>query len=452
MITGTEQSLLDEMSRSFPGLDPFALELATAGGLAAAFPVSELASVSIGMAGLAAARLVEASAAQVDRQLASAWFGTTLEPVGWALPPVWDAISGDYRTRDGWIRLHANAPRHRAAALATLGVGESADEVRAAVGRRGGEELELAVVSAGGCAAVMRTAGDWAASAAGDAVRAQPLVQWRELDDFPHRAERAEGEPLRPLEGVRILDLTRVLAGPVATRFLALLGAEVLRIDPPDWDEGVIPEVMLGKRSARLDLSAPGDRRVLSELLGTADVIVHGYRPGALDAQGFGLQDRQALRPGLIDVSLDAYGWAGPLAGRRGFDSLVQMSTGIAHAGMTATAADKPVPLPVQALDHATGYLMAAAVLSALAHRRETGRGQSAQVSLARTAQLLLDRPGQGDHTGFASPRQVLLGSDVEETSWGPARRVRPPVSIEGVTLAASASRALGSDELHWIS
>ncbi|MFD1713533.1 CoA transferase [Amnibacterium flavum] len=447
-MTSTEQELLSEIRDALPGVDASMLVLETQGGLPGAFPVSELATAAIASAGLAAARLSGASEVTVDRQLASTWFGMTLDPIGWELPPVWDAVSGDYSTLDGWIRIHANAPRHRAAALTVLGVTESAEAVRAAVSRWTGADLEDAVVEAGGCAAVMKTADEWAHSLGGRAVSRQPVIEWRDLHSGAE--ERAWGTPTRPLAGVRVLDLTRVLAGPVATRFLALLGADVVRIDPPEWNEGVIPEVMLGKRSARLDLTTDAGRAAFVGLLASADAIVHGYRFGALEDLGFGLWKRQAIRPGLVDVTLDAYGWYGPLSLRRGFDSLIQMSTGIAHAGMITTGADKPVPLPVQANDQATGYLMAAALLSALACRRETGTGRAARLSLARTAQLLLDRPGAGEHGGFDRPRSELFADEVEDTAWGPARRIRVPLSIDGVTFAASGARALGGDEPRW--
>jgi crotonobetainyl-CoA:carnitine CoA-transferase CaiB-like acyl-CoA transferase len=178
-----------------------------------------------------------------------------------------------------------------------------------------------------------------------------------------------------------VLDLTRVLAGPVATRFLAGYGADVLRIDPPGWNEpGVIPEVTLGKRCARLDLTQAADRATFETLLAEADVLVHGYRPAALERLGYSEAYRRQRNPSLIDVALDAYGWTGPLAGRRGFDSLVQMSCGIADHGMRRQGAGKPVPLPVQALDHATGYLIAAAVVRALIARLSDGRVQQARL------------------------------------------------------------------------
>jgi crotonobetainyl-CoA:carnitine CoA-transferase CaiB-like acyl-CoA transferase len=181
--------------------------------------------------------------------------------------------------------------------------------------------------------------------------------------------------------------LTRVLAGPVTTRFLALFGANVLRIDPPGWDEpGVVPEVTLGKRCAGLDLRYADDRGRFADLLGTVDILVHGYRPGALENLGFAPDQRSRLNPGLIDICLDAYRWTGPWAGRRGFDSLVPMSAGIAEAGMRKEGVERPFPLPVQALDQATGYLMAAASARAPVIRRTLDTPLSARVSLARTA------------------------------------------------------------------
>ncbi|GAB3126059.1 CoA transferase [Glaciibacter psychrotolerans] len=449
----TEEGLLNEMAAVLPGVRAEGLVLHSGGGLESVFPVSELATAALGAAALAAAAVAGATEVRVDRRRASAWFDRSLYPVGWALASPWDPIAGDYRSLDGWIRLHTNAPAHRAAALSVLGMSvlgaeNAADAVVAAVATWSGAELEAAIVDAGGCAAVMRTPDEWAHSVPGIALANEPLIAWQDLGAGRVALHSASAD--RPLRGVRVLDLTRILAGPVATRYLALLGADVLRIDPPDWDETLIPEVTLGKRTARLDLTNQADRDAFSALLTAADVIVHGYRPGALDGLGFGEADRQRLRPGLIDVSLNAYGWSGPLAGRRGFDSLVQMSTGIADAGMRETHADRPRPLPVQGLDHATGHLMAAATLSALAHQRETGVGRSARLSLARTAQVLLGRRGEGNHTPFRDLNDDDFVAHTEATSWGDARRLRYPSSIGGVTLEASPARALGLDRPVW--
>lgn len=405
------------------------------GELPSWFAVTDLAASSIGAAGLTLARYAadgaDAPAVSVDRRLASLWFVWTLHPSGWSVAPPWDPLAGDYPAKDGWIRLHTNAPAHRAAALSVLGVEGERSAVEPAVAGWEADALEAAVVEAGGCAAVMRGLDGWTHHRQGRAVSREPLVAWQEQAPAGPRTEAVDHA--RPLKGVRVLDLTRVLAGPVASRFLAAFGADVLRIDPPGWDEpGVVPEVTLGKRCAGLNLRTPDDRRIFEGLLRSADVLLHGYRPGALCGLDYDRQRRRTLNPALIDVSLNAYGWTGPWAARRGFDSIVQMSSGIAHCGMEASGADRPIRLPVQALDHATGYLLAAAVLKALDERRR-GRILSARLSLARTASLLTS------HRPTAPPMEPLReGPDdvapaVEATAWGPARRTRFPLSIEGI-------------------
>jgi crotonobetainyl-CoA:carnitine CoA-transferase CaiB-like acyl-CoA transferase len=251
---------------------------------------------------------------------------------------------------------------------------------------------------------------------------------------------------------VRVLDLTRILAGPVATRFLAGYGADVLRIDPPHWEEASIAEVALGKRCARLDLKTHEGVRQLQALLRETDVLVHGYRADALDRLGLGAAERQALRPGLIDVCLDAYGWSGPWRYRRGFDSLVQMSSGVAHAGMLAAGLDRPTPLPVQALDHATGYLLAAAVVRGLTDRLRTRRGVVARASLARTAVLLMRHPVEaGAQSALAPEEPDDFAPAIEPSGWGPIRRLRPPLDVGGAPMRWTLpAPRLGSSPPQW--
>src|SRR5579875_1445092 len=237
---GQSAAMLAEIWRALGGDSRLIdnLNFAGEGDLPSIFAVSDLAAASIGAAALAAAELIGSRyrgvpAVTLDRRLASMWFGWSIRPQGWKLPPVWDALAGDYRTADGWIRLHTNNPHHRAAALTALDVAPERDAVAAAVARWRGDDLESAIVAKRGCAAAMRTAEQWRAHPQGRAVAAEPLVT-RETNE----AGSPPAWPIsrsRPLEGVRVLDMTRVLAGPVATRFLAGLGAEVLRIDPPDW-------------------------------------------------------------------------------------------------------------------------------------------------------------------------------------------------------------------------
>ena len=417
------------------------------GNLPSVYAVTDLAAASVGAAALSVASLLarrqgRVPAVQVDRVFASRWFARTIQPQGWSLPPTWDPITGDYETRDGWIRLHANAPHHRSAALRALGLdphdGSINRETAAAIVRNvNAGDLETEVVAQGGCAAQMRSAQAWLEHPQGRAVRAEPLLAIREFDaglpcaDWPLRAEK-------PLQGIRVLDLTRILAGPVATRFLAGYGAHVLRIDPLDWDEpAAVPEVGLGKRRARLDLRSLEGVATFERLLSQADVLVHGYRSDALEKLGLGEQRRRELNPGLVDVCLDAYGWTGDWRNRRGFDSLVQMSAGIAEAGMRIQGKSVPTPLPVQALDHATGYLLAAAVLRGLGRRLDNGSGSSTRASLARTAAMLMQHslPQRRESAGLPEAQPDDFASDIERTPWGPMRRLLPPCAIAGTLM-----------------
>jgi crotonobetainyl-CoA:carnitine CoA-transferase CaiB-like acyl-CoA transferase len=187
------------------------------------------------------------------------------------------------------------------------------------------------------------------------------------------------------------------------------------------------------------------------ELLRRADVLVHGYRADAFDNLGLDARTRRDIRPGLVDVSLNAYGWSGPWRNRRGFDSLVQMSAGIADAGMRLIGKDRPTPLPVQALDHATGYFLAAAVVRGLTQRIATGRGFEARASLARTAQLLVSEPA-GIVTGDLAPAAEDDWSElIEATEFGPARRLRSPLTIGDMPMCWDRPAVkLGSSAPEW--
>ncbi|TDV48112.1 CoA transferase family III [Pseudomonas graminis] len=446
------------------------LQITGEGALASAFPVTDFATAAIAVAQLAVGELIDQAhsispAITVDRRLASFWFATSLQPQGWSLPAQWDAVAGDYRAADGWIRLHTNAPHHRQAALAVVKTAPERDAVSQAVLRWRASELESAVVAHQGCAAEMRSATAWREHPQGRAVELEPLLHRTDAPVGP--ASAGKGSPAssrtrpewivpreRPLHGIRVLDLTRILAGPVATRFLAGFGADVLRIDPPGWDEpGTVPEVVLGKRCARLDLRKPADRAVLEGLISEADVMIHGYRADALARLGLGAERRRALNPGLVDVSLSAYGWSGPWRERRGFDSLVQMSCGIADAGRVAAGSDRPVPLPVQALDHATGYLMAAAAVRGLTERRINGQGVQIQASLARTALSLMSFTPIETQPAALLPLNSSDYSDViERTVWGPALRLKPAGQIDGTPMHWDLpASALGSVDAKWL-
>jgi hypothetical protein len=402
------------------------------------FDVTGLARAAVATATLAFAELLAArSGAPIADVLVSAHEAAAVfrsealfEPVGWSLPPPWDPVAGDYRARDRWIRLHTNYAHHRRAALAVLGhvVAERA-AVEAAVATWDAAALESAVVAEGGAAAAMYTQDEWHAHAHGGFASREAPVGISPSE--PGAAPLPAWVPgaTRALDGLRVLDLTRVIAGPVCTRALAAYGADVLRLDPPGFAEvpALVPDVTAGKRCAWLDLRSEDGASRFAELVRSADVLVHGFRPGTLARLGWDDARLRRDNPSLVVAMLDAYGWDGPWAERRGFDSLVQMSTGIA----ADAGGDRPRPLPAQALDHGAGWLLAAGVARALTERARTGRAAIVRSSLVGVANHLAQRPrpSPGAPTSF-DPRAHL---EVAETAWGAARRVACPGRIGGV-------------------
>ena len=433
------------------------LHITGEGHLPSCYPVTPFISASVALAGLALSQLLalrhgKRDTVTVNRRLASLWCKSSIQPDGWDIPPAWDSLAGDYATADGWIRLHTNAPAHRLVVETLLGKAETREVLAQRVILWKKAELEQAVVQAGGCAAQMLSAAQWQQHVQGKSLQQEPLFQQSLSSQTPLPQWELSRE--RPLAGVKILDLTRIIAGPVATRFLAGLGADVLRIDPFGWDEvSQEADVTLGKHCARLNLHNPQDRHRFEALLREADVIVHGYRAGALHKLGYGSEQLRALAPGLVDVCLNAYGWNGPWRERRGFDSLVQMSCGIAERGMQVSGGNKPVPLPVQALDHATGYLMAAAVLHGLAQRVEAGQGSQTWLSLARTARELTESEASTEQREpeIHSADEADYSPEQEHTVWGPAWRLRPPVWLENTRLQWNPPASpLGSAPASW--
>jgi len=421
--------------------------------LVSAYPVSELAATSIGLAAQATASLIgSAQPVELDAALCARWFQHALRPVNRPLPSLWDPLAGDYATADGWVRLHTNAPHHRAAMEQVLGQQTHRQQLAAAVARWQKVELEQAVVDAGGCAAALRSHSEWQQHPQGQSVSREALIEQTLQACGPAPTWRLFAA--RPLLGVRVLDLTRIIAGPVATRFLAGLGAEVLRLDPPDWQEPALEEeVTLGKRCARLNLKSAEGRKRFEQLLSQCDVLVHGYRADALSNLGYDAEALQALKPGLVDVSLNAWGWTGPWRNRRGFDSLVQMASGIAERGRLWQHSNAPVPLPVQALDHATGYMMAAAVLEGLRQRLLHNTGFTARLSLARTACLLTDAPYPQEAQPSGLGTRLPTDEDAEAliSSFGLSQRLRSPFWLPGTPLNWShGPTKLGCDRARW--
>jgi hypothetical protein len=416
--------------------------------LPAWFDVSLLASASIGAAASALSRLHQSNTGQtvntiLNQRHANLWFGMTLKTLNFQLPKLWDSIAGDYQTEDGWIRLHTNALHHKRAALSILNCEDKRDSVAKVVNLYPAEALETAIVEAGGCEAQMRSIDEWQTHPHGRFLQDEALVNWRYHDSSP-RSYLNKSKTALPLSGVRVLDLTRILAGPVASRFLAGFGADVLRLDPPEWDEpGVIPEVTLGKRCASINLKSTLGKQRFIQLLMKADVLLHGYRADALTSLGFSDNELNNINPNLIQVSLNAYGWTGPWKNRRGFDSLMQMSCGIAHYGMLKSAAEKPVPLPVQALDHATGYFLATAIIQAIELRNTQNIIARAQCSLAATAHLLQSSCRSTSSPDMPTAQDSDYCTEKEITSWGEAHRFKFPVSFD--RFAASWPRGASS-------
>lgn len=422
------------------GGDPAALAAVTLTGaepaLPSSFAVGTLAQASIAAVALAAAALGRerggpAQTVQVDLRHAAVEFRSEryLRIDGAAPPDPWDPLAGLYRCADGAVRLHTNFPHHRDAVLRTAGVEADKAALARALAERRAEEVEQAVVDAGGAAAALRTFAQWDAHPQGRAVAAEPLVGFEHLDDAPPAPlpPPAAGRP--PLDGVRMLDLTRVIAGPVAARALAAHGADVLRITAAHLPTiaSLDPDTGRGKRAAQLDLRTAEGVAALRALVQEADVVVQAYRPGALAARGFGAADLARLKPGLVVGSLAAWGHGGPWGGRRGFDSLVQTAAGFNAAEAEAAGAGVPRALPAQALDHAAGYLLALGVLQALRRRMQEGGGRHVRVSLARTALWLRSLPRtpawlQAHDPGFDDVRDLLEQSD---SHWGRLTAVR---------------------------
>lgn len=418
-------------------------------GLPARTDVVGLAGRSVGAAADAAASLAGvASPLAPDPVRVSVaysserWFRVDGEPVRAFAP-----LSGFFRTRDGWVRTHGNYPHHRAALLRGLGLsprdGDPADErdaVASALARWETASVVTAVAPEHGLCVAVRPE-DPRADAA---LRSTPVVAVSPLGDAAP-VPLPQEDPAAPLRGVRVLDLTRVIAGPVATRTLALLGAQVLRLDPPRLPE--LPNQHLdtghGKRSALLDVATPAGAARFDELLAAADVVALGYRPAALDRLGLSPEALAARHPGTIVLRLSA--WGEP--DRRGFDSLVQAACGVA---LIESAAGEPGALPAQALDHSAGYLLAAAAMRLLHRRARNGGSWLAETSLRRVAAELLGMP----RTDAPEP-PPRIGDPADHTQTFDVLGTRittaaPAVRYPGGPVEFAPPRAWGGDEPAW--
>ncbi|CAB3647454.1 CoA transferase [Paraburkholderia rhynchosiae] len=441
-------------SVSFTGSEP---------GLPSVFRVGALASATIAATGLAAAeyhrlRTGRGQRVTVDMRRAMASFRSEryLRIDDGPPPALRDPVTGFYETRDGrWIQLHTNFAHHLQGVLKVLGCENDRAAVAAAIRGWDGATLDQTLADAGLCAALIRTPGEWAALDQAKAIAALPLFEIERIGDAPPEPPSSNGTN-RPLSGVRVLDLSRIIAGPVAGRALAQHGAQVLMINGPHLPN-IAPLVIdngRGKRSAVVDLRDSAGRETLRELTRDADVFLQAYRPGALAARGFGPEDVARIRPGIVYVSVCAYGYEGPWASRRGFDSLVQSASGIALTEQQAAGPREPRHLPCQALDHATGYLAAFGAMAALTRRATEGGSWHVKVSLAQTGRWLqsFGQIPEGWRAPDVSPDDVRDLLDTVQSEFGRVQAVQPAEQLAHTPafFALPPSR-IGAHDAKWV-
>lgn len=350
---------------------------------------------------------------------------------GGAAPELWDRIVGAYQCGDGrYVRLHTNFPHHRDGVLKLLGCAYDKAAVAEALTGWKAFDFEDAAAKANLVVAAMRSFEEWDAHPQGQAIARLPLMS---VDRIGDAAPRAWPQGERPLAGIKVLDLTRIIAGPVGTMALAAHGADVMLVTSPNLPS-VAPLVIdtgRGKLSTHIDLHDAAGRAAFEALLREADVVVQGYRPGGLEALGYGPQEAARIRPGIVYVTLSAYGHVGPWAGRRGFDSLAQTASGFNAAEGEAAGTTMPKPLPAQVLDHATGYLMAYGAMTALLRRSREGGSWHVRASLAQTGYWLRFL-GRIDGLGCKDPTRedVLDCLEESESGFGHLSTVRHPARL----------------------
>jgi crotonobetainyl-CoA:carnitine CoA-transferase CaiB-like acyl-CoA transferase len=461
------------------GGDPSALDTVTLTGdepqLPSSFRVAAAAQASIAATGLAAAQVWKWRSGQsqdvaVDmRHAVVECRSERYQRVdGKPPPPTWDVIAGIYKTRDQrFVRLHTNFRHHRDAVCQVLNCKPERDDVQAALMQWDAGAFETAVYAAGGVVAMMRSHEEWSASPHAKALAELPLLSIEKIGEAAPKPwpktwtsktwtskTWTEGGD-RPLAGVRVLDLSRVIAGPVAGRTLAVHGADVLLISGPDLP--AIPWLTIdtgrGKLSSFVELKSEQGRDVFRGLLAQADIVSQGYRPKSIAALGFSPEEAAKINPGIIYVSMSAYGHAGPWAERRGFDSLVQTSTGFNHAEGQAAGVDGPKELPAQMLDHATGYLMAFGAMMAKARQSREGGSWHVRVSLAQTGRWLwnLGRVADGFKTEDLKSEMVTPFTEEIPSGFGPLRSVKHAAVLSKTpAFWARPAMPLGSHPPQW--
>lgn len=458
----TSQDILQDLWAQGGG-DPSALDSVKLTGLApilpSSFAIDTAAQVTIAAAGLAAAEIWRERSGQsqnvsvaLEHAVVECRSERYLRLDGKPPPPAWDAIAGVYKVRDGFVRLHTNFKHHRDNVCKVLNCEPERDKVQAALNDWDGETFET-MAYAGGCVvSYMRSYEQWSKHQQAAALAKLPLLTIEKIGEAPPRPWPEGG---RPLEGVRVLDLSRVIAGPVAGRTLAVHGADVMLISGPDLP--AIPWLTIdtgrGKLSASLDLKTGPGRAALHLLLAEADILSQGYRPHSIAALGFSPEQAAEIKPGIVYVSLSAYGHEGPWESRRGFDSLVQTSTGFNHAEGQAAGVDGPKELPSQMLDHATGYLMAFGAMMAKARQAREGGSWHVRVSLAQTGRWLwgLGRIDGAMKRPDLPPEAIKPYTMSMPSGFGELQAVRHSAILSKTpAFWARPSMPLGSHASHW--
>jgi crotonobetainyl-CoA:carnitine CoA-transferase CaiB-like acyl-CoA transferase len=382
LTPGGPPSLIPFSGDHAEGISPFAV--AKAATLATA-------SAHVAAHQLGADRGLNQPVPKINRDHALASFSGFVNLNGEPLPK-WAPLSGTYPTADGrFVQIHCNFAHHAQGVIDLLGCDEERADVAAAIKAWESDAFETAMVERGMIGAKYRTMAEWEAHPHALATRDLPLITVERIGDadprkLPNPADRA-------LDGVRVLDCSRVLAGPVAGQTMAAHGADVLRIGAqhlPSIDVGVMG-TGFGKRNAFVNLATNDGKSTFTDLVSGADVFVDAYRPGALESKGFGAAEVADVSPGVIVVQICAFDWVGPWANRRGFDSIIQTTTGLADEAARVVGSPTPVHLPVQALDYATGFLASHAAMRLLTHQQTEGGSWLARLSLLRTRNWLVD-------------------------------------------------------------
>jgi crotonobetainyl-CoA:carnitine CoA-transferase CaiB-like acyl-CoA transferase len=368
----------------------------------------------------------------------------------------WDPVSGIYETKDGrWLQLHCNYPHHRERTVRLLGAEQTRESVAAAVAKWDALDLENAVTDANSIAGMVRSADEWAAHPQSAAVDGLPLFEIVKIAE-------SDPEPLpagdRPMAGIRVVDVTRVIAGPMCGRTLAEHGAQVMRISGPGlaFSEALVIDTGYGKVAAEIDLGSENGKEDLRALVKSSDVFSQGYRPGTIAGRGFSPEALAEMRPGIVCVSLCAFSHEGPWSGKRGFDSIVQCCSGIVHEHSEGRDGP-PSHLPAQVLDYVTGYLGAFGAMEALRRRATEGGSWLVRVSLVQTAHWLkrLGRFGPSeDARDLPDPGLADVMDLTMETAspFGLIRHLAPAVTLSETPSAwASPPVPLGSHPPRWV-